>query len=90
MTSVEPVFANLEEPIVLVETTTSTITKYRYALTEFVPHTEVSFHLYCYDESDKLVKHIMGKIEGEEYIAWGADDTYIDDLMKAKVSALHP
>jgi hypothetical protein len=73
----------LDEPIVVVSTIN--IEKYKYELMNLKPHLEVSYQVWCYNSKDEFVKHFIGKIEGEEYSAWGNDDKYLDDLIKTKV-----
>lgn len=76
----------LENEMVLVETNTIKINKYRYAVTDLIPHTSVRYHIYCYDGSI-LVKHMTGLLEGEQYIEWTNDD-YLDNFIKEKVNLL--
>lgn len=73
----------LDEPIVVVSTIN--IGKYRYELMNLIPHLEVSYQVWCYNSNDEFVKHFTGKIEGDEYSAWGSDDRYLDDLIKLKL-----
>ncbi len=51
------------------------IKKYRYILTNFILHTSVIMMIFLTDVSNNEVYKIFKQIEGEEYDAWGTDDT---------------
>tara|TARA_B100000035_G_C21015148_1_gene561434 strand:- start:542 stop:868 length:327 start_codon:yes stop_codon:yes gene_type:complete len=64
---------------------TNSITYYTYTLDNFQPHKSVEYTISLFNKLHQVVYLERGTIEGEEYANWGADDTYIDDLMQNKV-----
>jgi hypothetical protein len=74
----------LEAEIVLVET--KKINKYKYVISDLIPHTSVHYDIYCFNDI-VFIKQISGKLEGQEYLDWTNDD-YLDNFIKAKVIAL--
>lgn len=73
----------LETPVTLPKV----VTKYRYELRDWIPHVEVGFQVWCYSAMGELLHCFSGKIEGAEYVQWGTDDVYIDEVIKGKVLA---
>jgi hypothetical protein len=73
----------LDAEIVFVET--KKINKYKYNLSNLIPHVSVQYDIYCYND-DVLVKNIKGLLEGQDYLDWTNDD-YLDTFIKAKVTA---
>lgn len=47
----------------------------------------LAVHLNCILDGKYFMQYKEYVIEGEEYTAWGADDTYIMDLVKGKLLA---
>jgi hypothetical protein len=70
----------------LTETTTLNFTKYRYVVTDLIPHTSVRYNIYLY-EGEVLVKHVSGLLEGEQYLEWKTDD-YLDRFIQSIVDKL--
>jgi hypothetical protein len=73
----------LDAEIVFVET--KKINKYKYNLSNLIPHTSVRYDIYCFDDT-VFIKHISGLLEGQEYVDWTNDD-FLDTFIKAKVIA---
>jgi hypothetical protein len=46
----------------------------------------LAIHLNCVLEGAPFIQYKEIVIEGEEYTAWGADDTYIVELVKNKLT----
>lgn len=76
----------LDEPVIF--TTVQKISKYRYQLSDLIPYKSVTYTIVCLDNSDNFVKAMTGLVEGSEYDAWAADDSYIENIIKQKVLAL--
>jgi hypothetical protein len=74
----------LESEIVLIET--KKINKYKYCVSNLIPHTSIQYDISCFNDSI-FVKQISGLLEGQEYLDWKTDD-YLDNFIKAKVLAL--
>ena len=83
-------FIDLDTPIVVVETSYITISKYRFIITDIKLNLEMSYQIFCYGSDDdiKILKTIVGKIEGPEYQAWGTDDSYIENYIRDQVLKL--
>lgn len=64
------------------------VSYYSYTLSNITPHQCVNYTLSLLDEKYVVVHTESGIIRGEEYANWGADDTYIDNLMQKKVMKL--
>ena len=70
---------------------TTHISHYTYVIIGLVLHTSVSVRINLYSDTDPYFsKYIDMTIEGDEYRLWGADDSYIADLISAKVALLYP
>lgn len=48
----------------------------------------IGIHLTCMNEDKSYGDYRELCIEGDEYMAWGSDDTYIVDLVKSKLSSI--
>jgi hypothetical protein len=77
---------DLENPIIY--STVKEIKYYIYELNNIITNTSVSYKITCLTEQKEFVKVLFGVIEGEEYLAWGNDDSYIENLIKQKVLEL--
>ena len=65
---------------------TTRISHYTYVITRVVLNTSASIIINLHSDSDPhFLKHIEMTIEGDEYRSWGADDSYISNLIDAKV-----
>ena len=70
---------------------TTHISHYTYVIIGLVLHTSVCVRISLYSDTDPYFsKYIDMTIEGDEYRLWGADDSYIADLISAKVALLYP
>ena len=70
---------------------TTHISHYTYVIIGLVLHTSVSVRINLYSDTDPYFsKYIDMTIDGDEYRLWGADDSYIADLISAKVALLYP
>ena len=74
----------IDPPKIIVATLT--INNYRYALSNFIPHTSVVYGIDCFNDTT-LVKSITGLLEGEQYKEWTTDD-WLDRFIKQKVEEL--
>ena len=74
----------IDPPKIIVATLT--INNYRYALSNFIPHTSVVYGIDCFNDTT-LVKSITGILEGEQYKEWTTDD-WLDRFIKQKVEEL--
>ena len=62
--------------------------RYSYAINDYCLHKHANRQITLYDEND-IVVHFHNKvIQGEEFEKWGADDTYIDDIVKKEMELL--
>jgi len=61
------------------------IKKYRISLTNFVLHTSVTMVILFIDADNIPVYSLDKLIEGEEYDAWGTDDSYLDKIAEEEV-----
>ena len=70
---------------------TTHITHYTYVVTRVVLNTSASIIINLHSDTDPYFsKHIDMTIEGEEYRLWGAEDSYITELIASKVALLYP
>ncbi|QIG59391.1 putative anthocyanidin reductase ((2S)-flavan-3-ol-forming)-like protein [Dishui Lake virophage 6] len=67
------------------------ISHYSFVVSRVVLHSSAQIVLTLFsDEDSSFAKSIVFKIEGEEYQKWGSDDSYISELVAAKVASLKP
>jgi len=70
---------------------TTRISHYTYVITRVVLNTSVSITINLHSDTDPhFFKYIEMTVEGDEYRLWGADDSYISDLIAARVALLYP
>lgn len=62
-------------------TQTFPIKKYNYILCNLVLHKSITIVIYLLDADNREVHTIQKLIEGEEYDAWGLDDSYLEGLV---------
>jgi hypothetical protein len=74
----------LEPPKIIVQTLS--INNYRYALSNFIPHTSVMYGIDCFNDNI-LIKSIVGVLEGEQYKEW-TNDVWLDQFIKQKIEEL--
>jgi hypothetical protein len=65
------------------------IASYEYRITDLELFKYVNVLILIYDEAGAYYSNINYKIEGEEYTAWSNDDTYILDLIVAKIHSVY-
>lgn len=64
------------------------IKKYRYIVTNLVLHTSITMVILLIDADNTEVHRIFKQIEGEEYDAWGTDDSYLDKIAEEEVKKI--
>jgi hypothetical protein len=65
-------------------------TQYRVVFSDMVLHKEVTINIHLYGESGYSVLHtIYYKVEGDEYIQWGDDDSYIESIIQRELQKLN-
>lgn len=70
---------------------TTRISHYTYVVTRVVLNTSASITINLHSDTDPhFFKYIEMTIEGDEYRSWGVDDSYISDLIAARVALLYP
>ena len=62
-------------------TQTFPIKKYNFLLCNLELHKSITLIIYLLDADGNQVHTIQKKIEGEEYDAWGLDDSYLEGLV---------
>jgi hypothetical protein len=62
-------------------TQTFQIKKYRFIVFNHFLHKSVSLNIYLMDMNGDIVHTIPKLIEGEEYGAWGTDDSYLEGIV---------
>lgn len=67
---------------------TKNVSLYYYDLHNVIPNKSVAYSITCLTDDKSEPAHIEGIIEGEEYDAWGNNDSYITDLIRSNVMAL--
>jgi hypothetical protein len=62
-------------------TQTFQVKKYKFILYNQVLHKSVTLNIYLLDADGNIVHTIPKVVEGEEYSAWGADDSYLEGIV---------
>ncbi|MAU37523.1 MAG: hypothetical protein CMD14_09200 [Flavobacteriales bacterium] len=70
----------LDEPIT--KTTIDIINNYSFAILSIVPNEKANIQILINDDKNETKEVYNCCIEGEEYNAWGNDDTYIENWIK--------
>jgi hypothetical protein len=70
----------LDEPIT--KTTIDIINNYSFAILSIIPNEKANIQILINDDKNETKATYDCSIEGEEYNAWGNDDTYIEDWIK--------
>jgi len=87
---------NTKIPVDLDYVSTVRVSHYSYFIHNIVLNTSVCIAILLHSDSHpqnsihNAFKTIDMIIEGEEYKKWGNDDSYITDLIAAKVASLFP
>ena len=76
----------VDPPIPIIET--KYIVKYSYYLYNLILNQEVSIIIDYQNSQNIQVYQSIIKLTGEEYSAWGSDDTYIMNIVSAEVEKL--
>tara|TARA_Y100000996_G_scaffold249560_1_gene196249 strand:- start:194 stop:478 length:285 start_codon:yes stop_codon:yes gene_type:complete len=78
----EIIFINkkLDEPIT--KTTINIITNYSFAILSIIPNEKANIEIQINDDKNETKEIYNCSIEGDEYNAWGNDDTYIEEWIK--------
>lgn len=76
----QPLYPNIKK--------TSTICKFTYNILELILFKSVRIAVYLYDENDILIDSTQFLFENTEYANWGANDSYIINLIKSKLQNL--
>ena len=63
------------------------ISKCKYHILELTLFTSIRVAVYLYSDADVLIESRQYVISGDEYAAWGTDDTYLVKLLKTKIQA---
>tara|TARA_R100001163_G_C5046584_1_gene183830 strand:- start:747 stop:1025 length:279 start_codon:yes stop_codon:yes gene_type:complete len=71
---------NLDEPVI--KTKTYTISNYSFAILSVIPNVKANIQILINDDRKETHEVYNCCIEGEEYNAWGNDDTYIEEWIK--------
>jgi hypothetical protein len=76
----------VDQPIPIIET--KYIVKYSYYLYNLILNQEVTIIIDYQNSQDIQVYQSIIKLTGEQYTAWGSDDTYIVNIVSAEVDKL--
>jgi hypothetical protein len=74
---------NFELPISISET--KIIAKYKYYLYNLILNQEVTIIIDYFNNDGRQVYQTVRKLEGDEYNAWGSDDSYIENIVSLEV-----
>jgi len=61
---------------------------YSYVVQELIPFTSVLLRIVIQDINDANISISVLKLEGDDYNAWGNDDTYLDECVDAEVKRI--
>ena len=76
----------VDPPITLIET--KYIVKYRYYLYNLILNQEVTIIIDYNNSQERQIYQSIIRLEGEQYNAWGSDDSYIQNIVLAEVDKL--
>lgn len=65
-------------------TETHTITKITIKIANVVLYTSAEIYVTFFSENDEFVKYKIYRLEGENYAAWGNNDSYIIEWILAQ------
>lgn len=66
------------------ETIVRTYSSFTFSIVKIVPNTSIDVNIVVYAD-DQTAKSFVVNIHGKEYTDWLDDDTYLVDLLKAKI-----
>jgi len=58
---------------------------YTYRVNDYCLHKHANIQITLFDKLGMVVHFHNKMLEGEEFEAWGADDTYIDEIVKKEM-----
>jgi len=61
------------------------INSFTYAVRSFELSVQITFNVFLYDDHGQYLDNSIITIEGDDYIAWGNDDTYIKIFIANKL-----
>ena len=64
------------------------IKNYTYRINDYHLHISANIQIIFYDENDSVCYYHNKLLKDEEFRNWGADDTYIDNIVLAEVEKL--
>jgi len=76
----------VDPPIALIET--KYIVRYRYYLYNLILNQEVTIIIDYTNSQERQIYQSIIRLTGEQYNAWGADDSYIQNIVLAEVDKL--
>ena len=65
-------------------------TSIKISISELVLNSHVTVDVQFFDANGSILKNETVKIEGEEYTAWGVNDTYLTQLVLQKLGLRLP
>jgi len=74
----------IDAELVLTYTTKS----YSYLVQELIPFTSVLLRIVIKDINDNNISISVLKLEGDDYNAWGNDDSYLDECVDKEVKRI--
>lgn len=75
----------IKKPRVVVEEEVIKYSNYTYAINDYRLHKHANIQITFYDKLGNVVHFHNKLVEGPAFKAWGADDTYIDNLVKKEI-----
>jgi hypothetical protein len=64
---------------------TQKVCSYRYIIAKVVPHCSATIIIILFDELKYEVYRFNKELVGDEYDAWGIDDSYLDIIVEQEV-----
>jgi hypothetical protein len=80
---------SLETPVNYTKKESMVFTHYQVVFINMVLHKEVTLNIYLYGESGRHLHTIYYKVEGDEYIQWGDNDSYIESIVQREIQKLN-
>lgn len=77
---------SIELPISILET--KIVSKYKYYLYNLILNQEVTIIIDYFNNEGRQVYQTIRKLVGDEYNAWGSDDSYIENIVSLEVEKL--
>ena len=67
---------------------TTRIVKYQFFTGELILHKSIIMYIILFDKDNNQVTRLERKVEGDEYDAWGVDDSYLEIIAQTEVEKL--